>query len=199
MRFGALALLFGACAVLGGCATIANQGNRQLKLGPDRRVGRTVVPGPTVRAEPIPLAHYTGEDTQIYEGDQQLVVHLEMGTDSVTFFEHLLPCDQMRARFERADKELHVEQFGLLCGLVIPQIWLDTRTPHTLRVVHGGREGTVTIRSRTHWWPWVWVDFLLGPAAPVGLVVDAVTAKWTYFGGSIDVAAVLAPPLRSTR
>jgi hypothetical protein len=152
-----------------------------------------------VRAEPIPLAHYTTEDTQIYEGDQQLVVHLEMGTDSAKFFAHLLPCDQVRAVIARQDKILHAAQFGSLCGLVIPEIWLDTHTPHTLRVVQGGREGTVTVRSRTHWWPWVWVDFLLGPAAPVGLIVDAVTSKWTYFGGRIDIAAVLATPSRGTR
>jgi hypothetical protein len=196
MKHGALVLLFGSCAVLSGCATITNQGNRQMKLEPDRRVGQTVVKGHTVRAEPILVTHLT-DDTQIYDGAERLVVHLDLYGDSATYSDRLQPCDQVRAFVGKSD--LQIVRWGELCGLAVPSVWLDTHTLHVLRVVQGGREGTVTIQSRTHWWPWVWVDFLLGPAAPVGLLVDALTGKWTYYGGKIDVAAVVATPSHGTR
>jgi hypothetical protein len=189
MKHGALVLLFGSCAVLSGCATITNQGNRQIKLEPNNGHSATVL------AEPILVTHFT-DDARIYEGNQQLVIHLDMRTDSATFFRELQECERGQAELQRANPNEH---FANPCGLVLASIWLDTHTPHMLRIVQGGRQGTVIIRSRTHWWPWVWVDFLLGPAAPVGLLVDALTGKWTYYGGSIDVEAVLGTPSRGTR
>jgi len=191
MKHGALVLLFGSCAVLSGCATITNQGNRQLPLQPD------VQHGPTVRAEPIYLLHYLGSNARIYEGGQQLAVHYNVilgharhYADSATYYAYRAECERTTA------------QPDLQCGIAFPEVWLDTHdthVPHTLRIVQGGREGEVIVRSRTHWWPWVWVDFLLGPAAPVGLAVDALTGKWTYNGGSIDIDAVMATPPRGTR
>jgi len=189
MKHGALVLLSGACAVLTACATITNQGNRHLKVEPENPRS------PSVLGEPIVVTNLTG-DTRIYEGGQQLVVHLEAGTDSATFFRELAECERGQAELQRANPNEH---FANPCGLVLASVWLDTHTPHMLRIVQGDRQGTVLIRSRTHWWPWVWANFLLGPAAPVGLLVDALTGKWTYYGGSIDVAAVVATPSRGTR
>jgi len=188
MKHGALVLLLTSCAMLSGCATIANQGNKQLKLEPNNRHS------PTMLGEAVLVTHLT-DDTQIYEGDQRLVIHLDVLLDSAGT-QHLLPCDE--ARLIGARKNLQVARFGEQCDFVVPSVWLNTHTPHTLRIVQGGREGTVVVQARMHW-VWVWTNFLLGPAAPVGLIVDAVTSKWSYYGGSVDVAAVVGASSSGSR
>jgi hypothetical protein len=61
-----------------------------------------------------------------------------------------------------------------------PGLFLDPHREHTLRLVRGDQEATVTVK--THWRPkWYFFDMFLFVLAPVGWVVDGVTGSWNDF------------------
>ena len=61
-----------------------------------------------------------------------------------------------------------------------PAVFLDPHRSHTLRLVRGDQEATVTVK--THWRPkWYFYDMFLFMFGPVGWVVDGVTGSWNTF------------------
>jgi hypothetical protein len=107
---------------------------------------------------------------------------------------YLLSLDE-RARLDVANPRSDGRLLGEAC-IVIPSIRLSTDRPHTLRVVQGDREASVTVKAKWRWL-WVWGNAFLGPAWPVGVGVDALTKTWTYYG-TLDLDRVFRSPPRAT-
>jgi hypothetical protein len=71
------------------------------------------------------------------------------------------------------------------------EIWVPQDKPVTLRVVDGARSGTAQIETKFYA-RWIWFNGFLGPAFPVGLIVDAKTDKWRYVRDNVlDVPQLL--------
>lgn len=51
--------------------------------------------------------------------------------------------------------------------------------PVTLRIQDGDRVGVARVQATFHA-RWIWFNGFLGPAVPIGWIVDARTKKWTY-------------------
>jgi hypothetical protein len=77
-----------------------------------------------------------------------------------------------------------------------PAVFLDPHRPHTLRLVRGGQEATVTVK--THWRPkWYFYDMFLFVLGPVGWVVDGATGSWNTFS-RLDVDRAFRDASRSS-
>lgn len=75
---------------------------------------------------------------------------------------------------------------GYDANILVPQ-----DGPVTLRVVNGARSGTAQFESKFHA-RWIWFNGFLGPAFPIGLIVDAKTDKWRYMRADVlDVPQLL--------
>ena len=70
------------------------------------------------------------------------------------------------------------------------QVLIPQDVPVTLRIQDGARVGTARVQARFHA-RWIWFNGFLGPAVPIGWLVDARTKKWTY----IQRNALSAPQL----
>lgn len=62
--------------------------------------------------------------------------------------------------------------------------------PVTIRIQDGARVGVLRVQARFHA-RWIWFNGFLGPAVPIGWIVDARTKKWTYVRDN----AISAPQL----
>jgi hypothetical protein len=70
-----------------------------------------------------------------------------------------------------------------------PAVFLDPHRSHTLRLVRGDQEASVTVK--THFRPkWYFYDMFLFVLGPVGWVVDGVTGSWNDFS-RLDVDRAL--------
>ena len=87
---------------------------------------------------------------------------------------------------------------GFDMRVLIPQ-----DVPVDLRIVDGPRSATARVQAKLQA-RWIYFNLLLGPAIPVGLIVDSRTKKWTYLrDNAIDATSLLeraaADAAKSTR
>ncbi|MFI5279025.1 MAG: hypothetical protein ACHQU1_00910 [Gemmatimonadales bacterium] len=191
-------LLTGVCAVLGGCATVTNAG-RFRTVSPE---GGPPQPGqPTIRAAQLELRHLP-PGTEIYEAGRELEIE---EADTALHARLIGICRETEtaiANLQRSGvntpelrEAVAVQQRSWPNGcsqrvLFFPVLVLDRAVPHTLRIVNGSRETTVTVKTSLH--PkWLYWNFWLLAAYPVGLAVDGLSHNWNYFW-PLDVGQVLA-------
>jgi hypothetical protein len=191
-------LLVVACAGLGGCATITNAGHLQT-TAPD---GSAPQPGgPTVRAAQLELKHMpiglqvfeAGREVPIREADgafaARLVANCYETERIIARAGGVLPSDPVARRAIEAHRIVWPDGCEHQRVFFYPVVLLDRAVPHTLRLVGDGREATVTVHTSLH--PkWLYWNFWLLAAYPVGLAVDGLSHNWSYFW-PLDVGQAL--------
>ena len=186
---------------LSGCATLFNPG--EIRTLPED-AGRSGS-GKLIRAAPILLLNIPG-DASVFRNGRPL----DMST--VRSNARVAPQRECRESLDvigrvsrggadaRTDREVQAlraafaRRFPANCDFTDwpydVSLMLEQGPAHALRFVSRGREATFTVQTTMHA-RWIWYDAFLGPAWPVGLLVDARTKKWSYFSGSIDVAKAM--------
>ena len=188
------------CVAASGCATITNAGHFR-NVTPDGRVPERGEP--TIRVGQVELKHMR-QSVMIYEGNRQIPIRDQADAQHRAL--HLRLCREIestlidlgRSDTQSNEQRRAVESFARAfpngCTedfILFPMIELDRNTTHTLRLVENGREATVTVSTSLH--PkWLYWNFWLLAAYPIGLATDAATHNWSYFW-PIDVAQVLPP------
>jgi hypothetical protein len=184
-RLYALAIWALASAPLAGCATMYHRSN-------GLRV-RTQEDGRTVTRLAMNLDHAT-RDLRIYEDGQELMISPVKDHIFANALDNSLR--QAVARGAAAGSCSGVcaynwdetTEYG-------PAVFLDPHRPHTLRLVRGDQEATVTVK--THWRPkWYFYDMFLFVLGPVGWVVDGATGSWNTFS-RLDVNRAFRDASRS--
>lgn len=71
------------------------------------------------------------------------------------------------------------------------RVMIPQDVPVDLRIVDGARSATARVQATFHA-RWIYFNLLLGPAIPVGLIVDSRTRKWTYLQeNAVDATTLL--------
>lgn len=71
------------------------------------------------------------------------------------------------------------------------RVMIPQDVPVELRIVDGARTATTRVQAKLVK-RWIYFNLLLGPAIPVGFIVDSRTKKWTYLHhNSFDATALL--------
>lgn len=83
------------------------------------------------------------------------------------------------------------------------KVMVPQDVPVDIRIVDGSRSATARVQAKLQA-RWIYFNLLLGPAIPVGLIVDSKTKKWTYLhDNALDATSLLeraaADAGRSTR
>lgn len=168
-QLAAVAVLALAAAATG-CATAFRHGNGLTTKVPEN--------GREVRVIAMNMSHAT-QDLEIYEGNQRLTI--------AKVRDHIWANATHNAVAEEGARS----GASVGCSGVCPFSWtertsygpglfLDPGRPHTLRLVRGGREVTVTVGASMR--PKRFVrDMFLFALAPVGWIVDASTGMWKGF------------------
>jgi len=171
-RLYPLALLAMAAGPLGGCATMYHSG-----LG---RATRGVDNGREMKLVGVNLDHAT-QDLHIYEGDVEIPVSPVQDKIWSNAIKNSLrqgvaegaasyaACGQAVCTY----KWTETTTFG-------PGIYLNPHRPHTLRLVRGNQQATVTLDTSFRI-KWYFFDMFLFVLGPVGWVVDGVTGSWNEF------------------
>jgi len=168
-RLYPLALLALAAGPLGGCATLYHSGRGRAAKGEEN--------GQQVKLVAVNLDHATPE-LHIYEGDVEIPlspVQDKIWSDAIK--------NSLREGVARGAASgctgvctyswTEKTTFG-------PGIYLNPHHPHTLRLVRGDQQATVTLK--TSWRvKWYFFNMALFVLAPVGWVVDGVTGSWNEF------------------
>jgi len=172
-------LLLCAGTALTGCATMANRGHTRLQQAPDG--------DRTIRTARLYLKFHNKVDKKshkatlppaidVYEGGRRLAViddsaHRDFWLDM--------------CRLAQAGGDPTFSQVD--CDNVIfePMLELDRAVPHTLRLVWGAREATITVHASMPW-QWIWLNGVWGVAAPIGWAVDAASGGMSYFS-ALDI------------
>ena len=168
-RLYPLALLALASGPLGGCATMYHSGPGRATKGPDN--------GQQVKLVAVNLDHAT-PDLHIYEGDVE--IPLSPVQDKIW-------SDAIKNSLRRGVAEGAASGCTGVCTYnwterttFGPGIYLNPHRPHTLRLVRGDQQATVTLK--TSWRvKWYFYDMFLFVLGPVGWVVDGVTGSWNEF------------------
>jgi hypothetical protein len=169
-RLYPLAILAMAIGPLAGCATAFHRGNGLTAKAQEN--------GQEVRLLAMNLDHAT-RDLRIYEGDVE--VPISPVRDHIWANAIKSSLREAVARGAAAGSCSGVctynwnetTEFG-------PGVFLNPHRPHTLRLVRGDQQATVTVN--TSWrLKWYFYDMALFVLAPVGWVVDGVTGSWNEF------------------
>ena len=171
-RLYPLALLALAAGPLGGCATLANGALKVKAQENGREVGLL----------PVNLDHAT-PDLRIYEGDAEIQISQVYDQTFANAFKNGLR--EVAAR--EAAKGSPRCQMGGSCSYSWtettrygPGVFLNPKRPHTLRLVRGDQQATVTMK--TSWRvKWYFLDMVWLALGPVAWVVDGVTGSWNEF------------------
>ena len=183
-------LAAGLALLLSACATVFNPGDVEQTIKP--------ASGQVERTASFMVKGWSW-DTRIYEGSDEVPVYdreqeiTDEKREACAAFRQLGDEDRLKVEMELNP----AGKSAILGCAVIPVLRLSVERPHALRVVRGGDERTVTVKANWRW-IWVWWNAWLGPAWPVGLAVDAMTKKWTYFS-SLDLNRAFQPLPAGTR
>jgi hypothetical protein len=159
-----------AVGPLAGCATLAN-GALKVKAQEN---------GQQVGLLPMNLDHAT-PDLRIYEGDVEIPISQVRDPTFANAFKNALREAAARGAAAHSPTCVGVctyswtetTQFG-------PGVFLNPKRPHTLRLVRGDRQATVTLKTSFRV-KWYFLDMVFFPLAPVAWVVDGVTGSWKEF------------------
>ena len=168
-RLYPLALLAIAIAPLGGCATMYHSGpGRAIKAADNSEHVKLVA---------VNLDHAT-PDLHIYEDG----VEIPLSPVQDKIWSDAIKNSLRRGVAEGAASSCtgrctynwtETTSFG-------PGIYLNPHRPHTLRLVRGDQQATVTMK--TSWRiKWYFYDMFLFVLGPVGWVVDGATGSWNEF------------------
>jgi hypothetical protein len=70
-------------------------------------------------------------------------------------------------------------------------VMIPQDVPVDLRIIDGARTASARVQAKLQA-RWIYFNLLLGPAIPVGLIVDSRTKKWTYLReNAIDATSLL--------
>ena len=154
-----------------GCATMYHRNN-------GLRIKQQQADGRTIRVLAMNLDHAT-PDLQVFEGDQRLPI--------VEVRDHIFSNAVNSSINESVARNSCRSAPGTVCEYTWtarqdygPGLFLDPSREHTLRLVRGGQEATVTVKTRFKV-KWYFYDMLLFPLAPVGWVVDGMTGSWNQY------------------
>lgn len=160
-------LLGGVMALaLPGCATAFRHGNGLTVVEPEA--------GQNTRKIAMNLSHATAE-LQIFENGQP--VPLRNVRDKIWSTAAGNAVRQRAAEASARPGGMYSWEVRSAYG---PGLFLDPGRPHTLRLVRGTEEATVTVQASVR--PkWIVRDMFLFALAPVGWIVDGVTGMWKEF------------------
>jgi len=169
-RLYPLALLALAAGPLGGCATMYHTGLGRSTRGQDG--------GREMKLVAVNLDHVT-PDLHIYEGDVEIPLSPVQDKIWSNAIKNSLRqgiaegsvagCQQVVCKYSWTERTT----FG-------PGIYLNPHRPHTLRLVRGDQQATVTLDTSFRI-KWYFFDMFLFVAGPIGWVVDGVTGSWNEF------------------
>lgn len=185
---------------LGGCATLFNPGG----VGKLPRDASAAQNNSQVKAAPLEIYNIPG-DAMVYDNDVRFdVTAVRANARIAPRRECLETLDIIRrtagstASGERDRQRLIAafnQRFPAECDFSHApwgvKLMLAHGVDHRLRFVDGTREATFNVKTHMHL-RWIWFNGFLGPAFPLGLVVDAATGKWSYFSGPLDVSKEMA-------
>lgn len=165
-RRTALVLILLANTVLTGCATMFRKGNGLVQTVREEDRNVRLIAMNMRGATP---------DLRIYTGDRQLPIVAVRDNIWSTGVRNGVAQASASAAAQPGAVYTWEEQteYG-------PGLFLDPGRPHTLRLVRGGQEATVTVRASVRW-KWIWRDALWGPLAFGAWGVDAATGSWKEF------------------
>jgi hypothetical protein len=174
-----LTMAVGTCALLGACATIANPSHISRS---DPLTGAT---GQTTSR--LPLKNWS-PDVRIYANGALLPIYDDDSTLSARLSADCFELQRMMAQLGQTSQTSR-------CNFAFPVLVLPKRA-HTLRLVRGTQEATVTVKPSFHW-AWFFANGVWMTFAPVGWVVDLAGGRWSYFSvGGLDVAAAFRDAAR---
>jgi len=189
-RLYPLAFLALAVGPLAGCATLFHRGNGL--------TAKAQEDGHDVRLLAMNLDHASA-DLHIYEGDHEIPIarvkdHIWANAIKNSLREAVARGAASSCTGVCTYNWNETTSFG-------PGIFLNPKRPHTLRLVRGSEQATVTVK--TSWRvKWYFYDMFLFVLGPVGWVVDGVTGSWNEFSRlDVDRAfrnAVAAPATGAT-